>query len=78
MDAQDADLSAGARVSVSHHNCAAFVAGGVERRTGRMQRVRDGEVAATYEPEERLDPTLGQRSPDRFSDLHRYHLSRCL
>src|SRR5215203_1878526 len=71
MDGADADLAARPGVAVGHHDRAALVAGGVERRSGGVQRVRDGEVAAADEPEERLDPAVGERASDRFGNLHR-------
>ena len=65
MDACDADLSRGAGVAVRHHD-RAHTAGGVERSTLRVQRVQDGEVAASGKPEERFDTTVDQHTSDRF------------
>jgi hypothetical protein len=70
MDACDADLSRGAGVAVRHHDRAALVAGRVERRTLRMQRAQDGEIAASGKPEERFDTTVDQHTSDRLGDSH--------
>ena len=70
VDACDADLPRDPRVSVGHRDGCTFVAGGVELSTGVSQGVHHSEVAATDETEERLDPTPGERTSDRFGHLH--------
>ena len=78
MNAHDADLPTGARVAVGHHDCAALVAGGVERRAGRMQRVSDGEVATTDEPKNTSTPRSANDRPIALDTRIVHYLSRRL
>ena len=68
VDAHDSYLTARSRVAVGHRDRPAFVPGGVECSALFVQCVRDCEVAATDEPEERLYPAVCQHSPDGFGD----------
>jgi hypothetical protein len=66
MDASYADLPAGAGVAVRHSHRAGLVPGGIERGTRRVERVQNGEVAASGEPEARLDPAVYYYTSDRL------------